>query len=325
MNPFLYFMQIVLVGSTGLSSASVDGKTHGTASTDLTGGACADGFLCCFDGHCYFDGHIDQIYPPPSSTSSVRPTIRDGPSCNFFSGHVGCSPANMNPFLYFMQIVLVGSTGLSSASVDGKTHGTASTDLTGGACADGFLCCFDGHCYFDGHIDQIYPPPSSTSSVRPTIRDGPSCNFFSGHVGCSPANMNPFLYFMQIVLVGSTGLSSASVDGKTHGTASTDLTGGACADGFLCCFDGHCYFDGHIDQIYPPPSSTSSVRPTIRDGPSCNFFSGHVGCSPANMNPFLYFMQAAGRQSLVPGPRIQEFACHAQLKPLLDFSSVALR
>ncbi|XP_075733243.1 uncharacterized protein LOC142775614 isoform X2 [Rhipicephalus microplus] len=199
----------------------------------------------------------------------------------------------MNPFLYFMQIVLVGSTGLSSASVDGKTHGTASTDLTGGACADGFLCCFDGHCYFDGHIDQIYPPPSSTSSVRPTIRDGPSCNFFSGHVGCSPANMNPFLYFMQIVLVGSTGLSSASVDGKTHGTASTDLTGGACADGFLCCFDGHCYFDGHIDQIYPPPSSTSSVRPTIRDGPSCNFFSGHVGCSPANMNPFLYFMQPA--------------------------------
>ncbi|XP_049273573.1 uncharacterized protein LOC119399789 [Rhipicephalus sanguineus] len=41
------------------------------------------------------------------------------------------------------------------------------------------------------------------------------------------------------------------------------------------------------------------MRPTIRDGPSCNFFSGHVSCSPANMNPFLYFMQVSKNYSTV--------------------------
>ncbi|KAH7957535.1 hypothetical protein HPB52_019912 [Rhipicephalus sanguineus] len=125
--------------------------------------------------------------------------------------------------------------------------------------------------------------------------------------------MNPFLYFMQIVLVGSTGLSGASVDGKTYGNASTDFTGGACADGFLCHFDGYC------DQMYPPPSSTSSKRTTIRDGPSCNFFSGHVSFSPANMNPFLYFMQprCVPWRIKEPGERSPRNPSHSAV-PLMD-------
>ncbi|KAL1421757.1 hypothetical protein MTO96_022806 [Rhipicephalus appendiculatus] len=147
----------------------------------------------------------------------------------------------MNPFLYFMQIVLFGSTGRISASVDVKKYGIASTDFPGRACADGLLC------YFGADCDEVYPPPSSTSSTWTTIRDVPSCNFFSGHVSCSPTNMNPFLYFMQIVLFGSTGRISASVDVKKYGIASTDFPGRACADGLLC------YFGADCDEVYPPP------------------------------------------------------------------------
>ncbi|KAL1436912.1 hypothetical protein MTO96_049209 [Rhipicephalus appendiculatus] len=59
----------------------------------------------------------------------------------------------MNPFLYFMQIVLFGSTGRISASVDVKKYGIASTDFPGRACADGLLC------YFGADCDEVYPSP----------------------------------------------------------------------------------------------------------------------------------------------------------------------
>ncbi|KAL1426829.1 hypothetical protein MTO96_017971 [Rhipicephalus appendiculatus] len=81
--------------------------------------------------------------------------------------------------------------------------------------------------------------------------------------------MNPFLYFMQIALFGSTGRISASVDVKKYGIASTDFPGRVCADGLLC------YFGADCDEMYPPPSSTSSTWTTIRD--ACRAATSSVG------------------------------------------------
>ncbi|XP_077528043.1 uncharacterized protein LOC144139591 [Haemaphysalis longicornis] len=263
-NPFLFFVQFLLLGISSEAGAQQDAPRLVIAAAK-TEDACAH-------RPTFADNRWST--PPPGRSTSTEQHIRRPSTFYRFSGHVGWPASNMpNPFLFFVQFLLLGISSEAGAQQDAPRLVIAAAK-TEDACAH-------GPTFADNRWST--PPPGRSTSTEQHIRRPSTFYRFSGHVGWPASNMpNPFLFFVQFLLLGISSEASAQQDAPRLVIAAAK-TEDACAH-------GPTFADNRWST--PPPGRSTSTEQHIRRPSTFYRFSGHVGWPASNMpNPFLFFVQ----------------------------------